>query len=144
MGGPSASARCVCYRRGRTERPAKSPSARSPPGALTTSQAFGYPAAGPTLDGVPWYEWIFIAVAVTALVWAAGVALLVISGRRTEARAMARFMPDCLVLVRRLLTDSRIPRRRKLVLVALLAYLAMPIDLRHGPDVTGDKFVKVT
>ena len=35
-------------------------------------------------------------------------------------------------MVRRLLSDQRVPRRRKLLLVLLLAYLAMPFDL--GPD----------
>ena len=33
------------------------------------------------------------------------------------------------MLFRRLLGDQRIPRRRKLVLGLLLAYLAMPLDL---------------
>jgi uncharacterized membrane protein YkvA (DUF1232 family) len=46
-----------------------------------------------------------------------------------DARAIARFIPDCIVLFRRLLGDARIPRRRKLALVALVAYLASPIDL---------------
>jgi uncharacterized membrane protein YkvA (DUF1232 family) len=50
-------------------------------------------------------------------------------GRRTDARALAGFIPDCLVLVKRLLADPRVPRRRKLLLVLLVAYLAMPIDL---------------
>jgi uncharacterized membrane protein YkvA (DUF1232 family) len=46
-----------------------------------------------------------------------------------KARALARFVPDCIVLFRRLLADPRIPRRRKLALIALLGYLASPIDL---------------
>jgi uncharacterized membrane protein YkvA (DUF1232 family) len=46
-----------------------------------------------------------------------------------DARALARFVPDCIVLFRRLLADPRIPRRRKLALIALLGYLASPIDL---------------
>jgi uncharacterized membrane protein YkvA (DUF1232 family) len=53
----------------------------------------------------------------------------VAAGRRTDARALAGFIPDCLVLVKRLLGDPRVPRRRKLLLVLLIAYLAMPIDL---------------
>src|SRR5215218_10446704 len=72
---------------------------------------------------------LLIALGATALVWAAAVALLAAAGRRTEARAVARFIPDCLVLLKRLLGDDRIPRRRKLLLVASLAYLASPIDL---------------
>ena len=56
------------------------------------------------------------------------VALLVL-GRRSAARALAGFIPDCLVLLRRLLADDRVPRRRKLVLLALAGYLAMPLDV---------------
>jgi uncharacterized membrane protein YkvA (DUF1232 family) len=41
---------------------------------------------------------------------------------RTEIR-------DCIALVRRLLGDPRVPRRKKAVLVMLLVYLASPIDL---------------
>ena len=51
------------------------------------------------------------------------------AGRRSEARAWAGFVPDCLVLFKRLLGDDRIPRRRKLLLAASVAYLAMPVDL---------------
>jgi uncharacterized membrane protein YkvA (DUF1232 family) len=50
-------------------------------------------------------------------------------GRRTDARALAGFIPDCIVLFRRLLADDRIPRSRKALIVALIAYLAMPFDL---------------
>jgi uncharacterized membrane protein YkvA (DUF1232 family) len=57
------------------------------------------------------------------------VAALLVGGRRTDARAIAGFIPDCLVLLRRLLGDERVPRRRKLVLVMLAGYLALPIDL---------------
>ena len=46
-----------------------------------------------------------------------------------RAREIARFLPDCAVLMRRLLGDPRVPRRRKLLLGALAAYLAMPLDL---------------
>jgi len=38
---------------------------------------------------------------------------LVLAGRRSDARALAGFIPDCLVLVRALLRDPRVPRRRK-------------------------------
>jgi uncharacterized membrane protein YkvA (DUF1232 family) len=47
----------------------------------------------------------------------------------TRAREVARFMPDLAVLFRRLLSDQRVPRRRKLALLGLIAYLSMPIDL---------------
>jgi len=54
---------------------------------------------------------------------------LVLAGRRSDARALAGFIPDYLVLVRALLRDPRVPRRRKLLLGGLVAYLLMPIDL---------------
>jgi uncharacterized membrane protein YkvA (DUF1232 family) len=54
---------------------------------------------------------------------------LVVAGRRTQASALARSIPDCLVLLRRLIADERVPRRSKFVLLALIGYLSMPIDL---------------
>jgi uncharacterized membrane protein YkvA (DUF1232 family) len=75
---------------------------------------------------------------VTSLLWSLGAALalyagavlaLVALGPREDARALAGFIPDCVVLARRLLRDPRMPRRTKVALVLLIAYLAMPIDL---------------
>jgi len=57
------------------------------------------------------------------------VVLLAVSGRGEAARALARFVPDCIVLVRRLLSDERVIRAHKAMLLALAAYLAMPFDL---------------
>ena len=47
----------------------------------------------------------------------------------SRARALAGFVPDCLVLFRRLLADDRVPRSAKLVLLPAIAYLAFPFDL---------------
>ena len=74
-------------------------------------------------------HWLLAGLAVTVAVYVLAVLGLVAAGRRTDARALAAFIPDCLVLVKRLLADARVPRRRKLLLVLLIAYLAMPIDL---------------
>ena len=57
------------------------------------------------------------------------VGVLLLQGRHSDARALAGFIPDCIVLARRLLGDERVSRQRKLVLVVLVGYLAMPIDL---------------
>jgi uncharacterized membrane protein YkvA (DUF1232 family) len=62
-------------------------------------------------------------------VYAAFVVALVAAGRRGEARALARFVPDCARLFKRLLGDRRIARRQKLPLALLAAYLVSPIDL---------------
>jgi uncharacterized membrane protein YkvA (DUF1232 family) len=56
------------------------------------------------------------------------VALLAL-GRRDDARELARFIPDCAVLFKRLLGDERVPRRAKVALVLLIPYLALPFDL---------------
>jgi uncharacterized membrane protein YkvA (DUF1232 family) len=39
------------------------------------------------------------------------------------------FVPDCAVLFKRLLKDSRVPARAKLALALTIPYLASPIDL---------------
>jgi uncharacterized membrane protein YkvA (DUF1232 family) len=76
-------------------------------------------------------DWQVIVIpALTALALYAGAVLaLVAVGRRTDAVAVARFVPDCVVLFRRLLGDRRISGWRKLVLVLVLLYLVTPIDL---------------
>ena len=72
---------------------------------------------------------VLIALAVLVVVYAALVLALIVAGRRSEARALARFIPDCIVLFRRLLADPAVPRRRKATLGLVVLYLAMPIDL---------------
>jgi uncharacterized membrane protein YkvA (DUF1232 family) len=76
-----------------------------------------------------WWQWLLVSLAVVLGVYAAFVAWLVVLGRRDDARALATFIPDCIVLVTRLARDPRVPRRRKLLLVALVGYLALPFDL---------------
>ena len=79
------------------------------------------------------WTWSLIGCGVGIGAWLALIAILYLSGRRTDARALASFAADCAVLVTRLLRDTRVPRRLKLLLAGLLAYLACPIDL--VPDV---------
>jgi len=76
-----------------------------------------------------WWQWLLVSFAVVLGVYAAFVAWLVVLGRRDDARALATFIPDCIVLVTRLAREPRVPRRRKLLLVALVGYLALPFDL---------------
>jgi uncharacterized membrane protein YkvA (DUF1232 family) len=75
------------------------------------------------------WEWIAVGVGATLLVYVGFVFALIAAGRRSEARALAGFIPDCIVLLRRLLADDRIPRSRRALVLALIAYLAMPFDL---------------
>ena len=72
-----------------------------------------------------WWLWLLAGLAV----YGASVGALAAQGRREDARALAGFVPDCAVLLRRLLRDPRVPRRRRALVVALMAYLAMPFDL---------------
>lgn len=74
-------------------------------------------------------QWLLVAAVATLALYAVFVVALVVSGRRSQARAVAGFVPDCLLLFRRLLSDPRVPRSRKLLLTGLVAYLALPIDL---------------
>jgi uncharacterized membrane protein YkvA (DUF1232 family) len=63
------------------------------------------------------------------VLYAGFVIALVLAGRPVDARAWAALIPHCLVLFKRLIGDPRVPRARKLLLVAMLAYLALPFDL---------------
>jgi uncharacterized membrane protein YkvA (DUF1232 family) len=78
---------------------------------------------------MPWWSWLLISFAALVAVWAGFVLWLVAAGRRDDARALATFIPDCIVLVTRLARDPRVPRRRKLLLLGLVGYLALPFDL---------------
>ncbi len=72
---------------------------------------------------------LIVAALVAIGLYALFVAGLALAGRGPEARALARLVPDCLVLARGLLGDSELPARCKVALVALVAYLVSPIDL---------------
>ena len=77
--------------------------------------------------GIP--EWpLFVALALLLL---SGLFIggLVVAGRGGDVRAIVGFVPDCIVLLHRLLGDARMPRRYRFVVVALLGYLALPFDV---------------
>ena len=80
-----------------------------------------------TPDEVPFWPWGLLLFIVGLYV--VGVAALIAAGRREDARALAGFIPDCIVLVWRLARDRRISRPRRALLFAVLGYLALPIDL---------------
>jgi len=75
------------------------------------------------------WDWVLIVTASVAVAYLGLVATLVVVGRRSEARAVAGFVPDCAVLFRRLLGDPRVSGRRRMAVLVLVAYLASPIDL---------------
>src|SRR3954452_16392163 len=78
---------------------------------------------------MPSWGWFLVGIAVFLVVYAAFVFALVLAGRSGDARALATFIPDWIVLVTRLTRDPRVPRRRKLLLAALVGYLGLPFDL---------------
>jgi uncharacterized membrane protein YkvA (DUF1232 family) len=73
--------------------------------------------------------WLLLSAGAAVLLYLAGIAALLVAGRRADAGALARFIPDCLVLLHRLIGDERIPRHRKVALLGLVVYLSVPIDL---------------
>ena len=78
-------------------------------------------------------RWLLVAGAAALLLYALAVLALLVVGRRGDARALAGFAPDCVVLFRRLLGSPQLRRRDKLLVGAAVLYLASPIDL--VPDV---------
>jgi uncharacterized membrane protein YkvA (DUF1232 family) len=76
-----------------------------------------------------WAGWLLAAAGASLALYAAAVGVLVAAGRGEDARALGGFVPDCVVLVRRLAGDARVPRRHKLLLALVAGYLVLPIDL---------------
>jgi uncharacterized membrane protein YkvA (DUF1232 family) len=74
-------------------------------------------------------KWLLVLALTALVVYAIFLGGLVLAGRRADARAIAGFVPDCVVLFGRLLGDPRMPRRYRVVVVVMLGYLALPFDL---------------
>jgi uncharacterized membrane protein YkvA (DUF1232 family) len=72
---------------------------------------------------------LLLVAACLLLVYAGFVVVLIAAGRGRTVRDVARFIPDCIVLMGRLVGDPRVPRRHKLLLGAVAGYLAMPFDV---------------
>ena len=70
------------------------------------------------------------AVAALAVVWLLlGIALWVAKPDDVGIQHMLRLLPDVLRLLKRLATDPELPRRVRVALVVLLAFIVSPIDL---------------
>ena len=80
----------------------------------------------------PWHLVIGV-VAGLVVVWVLLISALWVAARRepegTSFRDLVRLVPDVLRLLRRLASDPELPRGVRWRLVALIGYLAMPIDL---------------
>jgi uncharacterized membrane protein YkvA (DUF1232 family) len=73
--------------------------------------------------------WLLAVIVAAVAVYAALVLTFMIAGRHELARAVAGFVPDCVVLFGRLLRDERVPKHHKLLVAALIPYLALPFDV---------------
>ena len=56
-------------------------------------------------------SWLLVSVGVLVVVYGALIATLVVGGRQWDIRMIARFVPHCAILFKRLLGDARVPRR---------------------------------
>ena len=74
-------------------------------------------------------SWLLLSAAVLVAVYAALVVALVVGSRQWDIRVIARLVPYCAILFKRLLADPRVPRRWKFWSAFALVYLAMPFDL---------------
>lgn len=66
---------------------------------------------------------------VLVLVWLLVIAVLLFLGKRTRARVLTMMLPNLVRLFRGLLTDERVPRKSKWLLLLALAWLVSPIDI---------------
>jgi uncharacterized membrane protein YkvA (DUF1232 family) len=74
-------------------------------------------------------DWLLLVLAVLAVVYGALVAAIAIGSRQWDVRMIARLVPYCAILFKRLLGDSRVPTRWKVASAFALVYLAFPFDL---------------
>ena len=72
---------------------------------------------------------LLISLVVVATIWALAVALLLVLGRRSQARQLATLIPNLVLLFKGLLQDPRVSRRNKAWLWFAVAWLVSPIDL---------------
>jgi uncharacterized membrane protein YkvA (DUF1232 family) len=73
--------------------------------------------------------WLLVTAAVLLAVYAALIVTLVAGNRQWDIRMIARLVPYCAILFKRLLGDPRVPRRWKVWSALALVYLAVPFDL---------------
>ncbi len=74
-------------------------------------------------------SWLLVTVAVLVAVYAVFLAALAAGARQWDIRVIARLVPHCAVLFKRLLGDPRVPTGWKLASGFALVYLAVPFDL---------------
>src|SRR5215213_3674817 len=73
--------------------------------------------------------WVALTTVVLVGLYAALVAALAVGARQWDVRMIARVIPHCAVLFKRLIADRRVPTRWKVASALALVYLALPFDL---------------
>jgi uncharacterized membrane protein YkvA (DUF1232 family) len=86
-------------------------------------------SAGGDGSGVSIGLWPWGVLLISVSLYAVAVGFLIAVGRREDARALAGFIPDAVVMVSRLARDRRVSRLRRAMLWLVLGYLVLPIDL---------------
>ncbi|KRF09491.1 hypothetical protein ASH00_03850 [Arthrobacter sp. Soil782] len=80
-----------------------------------------------------WWEPVVAILAGLLVVYVVALVLLYLYSRRhpetVSMRSALRLLPDLLRLFRSLLSDRKVPRSIRVLIVVLLAYLVLPIDL---------------
>ena len=74
-------------------------------------------------------SWLLFSIGVLVVVYAALIVTLAAGTRQWDIRVIARLVPYCAILFKRLLGDPRVPARWKVASVLALVYLALPFDL---------------
>jgi uncharacterized membrane protein YkvA (DUF1232 family) len=72
---------------------------------------------------------VLVGIAITAVVYAAFLGVLIVIGRRTEAKQLALLLPNLILLFKDLASDPRVPRGSKVLLLVGVVWFASPIDL---------------
>jgi uncharacterized membrane protein YkvA (DUF1232 family) len=73
--------------------------------------------------------WLLLALVVLAVVYLALIAAIVAGSRQWDLRMIARLVPYCAILFKRLIGDPRVPVVWKVASAFALVYLAFPFDL---------------
>jgi uncharacterized membrane protein YkvA (DUF1232 family) len=74
-------------------------------------------------------SWLLATLAVLVAVYAALIAVLVLGSRQWDVRMIAKLVPYCAILFKRLLADPRVSVGWEVASAFALVYLAFPIDL---------------
>lgn len=74
-------------------------------------------------------NWLALAIGMVVVVYVALIGALVVGSRQWDIRMIARLVPYCAILFKRLLADPRVPPRWKVASAFALVYLALPFDL---------------